>query len=71
MSDYCQSHEKLVHAYFHLFCTHWIGISGNEFSRLIFSFWLQEAVAHLEEIKKSVEAKMALRQSNLNPERPG
>ncbi|KAG2730010.1 hypothetical protein I3843_01G269600 [Carya illinoinensis] len=30
----------------------------------------EEAVAHLEEIKKSVEAKMALRQSNLNPERP-
>jgi len=32
---------------------------------------MQEAVARLEEIKKSVEAKMALRQSNLNPERPG
>ncbi|PNX98651.1 regulator of nonsense transcripts UPF2-like protein [Trifolium pratense] len=30
----------------------------------------EEAVAHLEEIKKSIEAKMALRQSNLNPERP-
>lgn len=30
----------------------------------------QEAVAHLEEIKKSIEAKMALRQSNLNPDRP-
>ncbi|XP_027902301.1 regulator of nonsense transcripts UPF2 [Vigna unguiculata] len=30
----------------------------------------EEAVARLEEIKKSVEAKMALRQSNLNPERP-
>ncbi|XP_035548601.1 regulator of nonsense transcripts UPF2 isoform X1 [Juglans regia] len=30
----------------------------------------EEAVAHLEEIKKSMEAKMALRQSNLNPERP-
>ncbi|EYU24490.1 hypothetical protein MIMGU_mgv1a000416mg [Erythranthe guttata] len=31
---------------------------------------VQEAVARLEEIKKSVEAKMALRQSNLNPDRP-
>ncbi|KAH9722579.1 Regulator of nonsense transcripts UPF2 [Citrus sinensis] len=31
----------------------------------------EEAVARLEEIKKSIEAKMALRQSNLNPERPG
>ncbi|KAJ1437025.1 hypothetical protein SESBI_03863 [Sesbania bispinosa] len=30
----------------------------------------EEAVAHLEEIKKSIEAKMALRQSNLNPDRP-
>ncbi|XP_052203853.1 regulator of nonsense transcripts UPF2 isoform X2 [Diospyros lotus] len=30
----------------------------------------QEAVARHEELKKSVEAKMALRQSNLNPERP-
>ncbi|KAH9778559.1 Regulator of nonsense transcripts UPF2 [Citrus sinensis] len=30
----------------------------------------EEAVARLEEIKKSIEAKMALRQSNLNPERP-
>ncbi|CAJ1975643.1 unnamed protein product [Sphenostylis stenocarpa] len=30
----------------------------------------EEAVARLEEIKKSVEAKMALRQSNLNLERP-
>ncbi|KAG5006500.1 hypothetical protein JHK85_025042 [Glycine max] len=29
-----------------------------------------EAVARLEEIKKSIEAKLALRQSNLNPERP-
>jgi len=28
-------------------------------------------VARQEEIKKSFEAKMALRQSNLNPERPG
>ncbi|KAJ0103224.1 hypothetical protein Patl1_06191 [Pistacia atlantica] len=28
------------------------------------------AAARLEEIKKSIEAKMALRQSNLNPERP-
>lgn len=43
----------------------------NDFLRLLFSFLLQEAVARLEEIKKSVEAKMALRQSNLNPERPG
>ena len=34
-------------------------------------FLMQEAVARLEEIKKSIEAKMALRQSNLNPERPG
>lgn len=32
---------------------------------------MQEAVARLEEFKKSVEAKMSLRQSNLNPERPG
>lgn len=32
---------------------------------------MQEAVARLEEFKKSVEAKKALRQSNLNPERPG
>uniref|UniRef100_A0A2N9H3E2 Uncharacterized protein n=1 Tax=Fagus sylvatica TaxID=28930 RepID=A0A2N9H3E2_FAGSY len=31
---------------------------------------LYEAAARLEEMKKSVEAKMALRQSNLNPERP-
>ncbi|EPS67341.1 hypothetical protein M569_07434, partial [Genlisea aurea] len=30
----------------------------------------QEAVARLEEIKKSIETKMALRKSNLNPERP-
>ncbi|KAL3523412.1 hypothetical protein ACH5RR_016246 [Cinchona calisaya] len=30
----------------------------------------EEAVARSEEFKKSVEAKMALRQSNLNPERP-
>ncbi|KAK9282639.1 hypothetical protein L1049_010858 [Liquidambar formosana] len=30
----------------------------------------EEAVARLEEFKKSMEAKMALRQSNLNPERP-
>ncbi|GFZ14825.1 regulator of nonsense transcripts UPF2 [Actinidia rufa] len=30
----------------------------------------EEAVARHEEFKKSVEAKMALRQSNLNPERP-
>lgn len=32
---------------------------------------MQEAVARLEEFKKSVEAKIALRQANLNPERPG
>lgn len=32
---------------------------------------MQEAVARHEEYKKSVEAKMALRQINLNPERPG
>ncbi|CAA7052016.1 unnamed protein product [Microthlaspi erraticum] len=30
----------------------------------------EEALARLAEIKKSVEAKMALRQNNLNPERP-
>ncbi|KAK6270895.1 hypothetical protein POUND7_007993 [Theobroma cacao] len=30
----------------------------------------EEAVARLEEMKKSIEGKMALRQSNLNPERP-
>ncbi|KAL6185650.1 hypothetical protein ACLB2K_041780 [Fragaria x ananassa] len=30
----------------------------------------EEAVARLEEMKKSIESKMALRQSNLNPERP-
>ncbi|CAI9786648.1 unnamed protein product [Fraxinus pennsylvanica] len=30
----------------------------------------EEAVARLEEFKKSVEAKMVLHQSNLNPERP-
>ncbi|GAB4854899.1 Regulator of nonsense transcripts upf2 [Ancistrocladus abbreviatus] len=30
----------------------------------------EEAVARLEEFKKSMEAKMTLRQSNLNPERP-
>ncbi|KAF2294839.1 hypothetical protein GH714_021318 [Hevea brasiliensis] len=30
----------------------------------------EEALARLEEMKKSVEAKVALRQSNLNPERP-
>ncbi|XP_041998089.1 regulator of nonsense transcripts UPF2-like [Salvia splendens] len=30
----------------------------------------EEAIARLEEFKKSIEAKMALRQSNLNPERP-
>lgn len=37
---------------------------------VIVSFF-QEAVARLEEIKKSIESKIALRQSNLNPERPG
>lgn len=37
----------------------------------IICFACQEAVARLEEIKKSIEAKVALRQSNLNPERPG
>ncbi|RVW60871.1 Regulator of nonsense transcripts UPF2 [Vitis vinifera] len=31
----------------------------------------EEAVARLEEFKKSMEAKMALRRTNLNPERPG
>ncbi|KAG6410635.1 hypothetical protein SASPL_128700 [Salvia splendens] len=31
----------------------------------------EETIARLEEFKKSIEAKMALRQSNLNPERPG
>ncbi|KAJ8557118.1 hypothetical protein K7X08_002743 [Anisodus acutangulus] len=31
----------------------------------------EEAVARHEELKKSVEAKMVLRQNNLNPERPG
>ncbi|XP_022765306.1 regulator of nonsense transcripts UPF2-like isoform X3 [Durio zibethinus] len=30
----------------------------------------EEAVARIEEIKKSIEGKMALRQTNLNPERP-
>ncbi|OMO81089.1 MIF4G-like, type 3 [Corchorus olitorius] len=30
----------------------------------------EEAVARLEEIKKSIESKLSLRQSNLNPERP-
>ncbi|XVE68979.1 hypothetical protein DITRI_Ditri09bG0113600 [Diplodiscus trichospermus] len=30
----------------------------------------EEAIARLEEIKKSFEGKMALRQTNLNPERP-
>ncbi|KAK3232332.1 hypothetical protein Dsin_004213 [Dipteronia sinensis] len=30
----------------------------------------EEAVARLEEIRKSIEGKMALRQSNLNSERP-
>ncbi|OVA18186.1 MIF4G-like [Macleaya cordata] len=30
----------------------------------------EENVARLEEVKKSIEAKMTLRQSNLNPERP-
>ncbi|KAH1209856.1 Regulator of nonsense transcripts UPF2 [Glycine max] len=35
-----------------------------------FSTFTSEAVARLEEIKKSIEAKLALRQSNLNPERP-
>ncbi|XP_011046308.1 PREDICTED: regulator of nonsense transcripts UPF2-like [Populus euphratica] len=30
----------------------------------------EEAVARLEEMKKSIEAKVALRQSNLNPQRP-
>lgn len=57
----------------YLFCSHfgWVFLYRNEFLRLLFSFLLQESVARLEEIKKSVEAKMALRQSNLNPERPG
>ncbi|KAF8397616.1 hypothetical protein HHK36_016536 [Tetracentron sinense] len=32
---------------------------------------LQETVARIEEFKKSMEAKIALRQRNLNPERPG
>lgn len=54
-------------------CAHfgWVFLYRNDFLRLLFSFLLQEAVARLEEIKKSMEAKMALRQSNLNPERPG
>jgi len=43
----------------------------DDLLRLDFSNVMQEAVARLEEIKKSIEAKMALRQSNLNPERPG
>ncbi|QHO01576.1 Regulator of nonsense transcripts [Arachis hypogaea] len=30
----------------------------------------EEAVARLEELQKSIEAKMTLRQSNLNPDRP-
>jgi regulator of nonsense transcripts 2 len=30
----------------------------------------EEALARLEEIKKSIEAKLTLRQNNLNPERP-
>ena len=34
-------------------------------------FLFQEAVARLEEFKKSMETKMALRRANLNPERPG
>ena len=41
---------------------------------LLFSniqYLVQESVARSEEFKKSVEAKMALRQSNMNPERPG
>lgn len=55
-------------------------IPCSQFSRflllgelLFFSkmYFVQEAVARSEEFKKSVEAKMALRQSNLNPERPG
>ncbi|KAJ6432783.1 hypothetical protein OIU84_019923 [Salix udensis] len=31
----------------------------------------EEAAARQEEMKKSIEAKVALRQSNLNPDRPG
>ena len=44
---------------------------GSDFGRVVIDSFLQEAAARLEEIKKSIEAKMALRQSNLNPERPG
>lgn len=43
----------------------------SDFGRVVIASFLQEAAARLEEIKKSIEAKMALRQSNLNPERPG
>ena len=32
---------------------------------------MQESVARLEEFKRSIDAKIALRNSNLNPERPG
>jgi len=32
---------------------------------------VQESVARLEEYKRSIDAKIALRNSNLNPERPG
>lgn len=48
-----------------------IFVKINDLVHKITFFLLQEAAARLEEIKKSIEAKMALRQSNLNPERPG
>ncbi|KAK7281415.1 hypothetical protein RIF29_09392 [Crotalaria pallida] len=46
-----------------------VKVTANRMMRL-FSFGSDEAVARLEEVKKSIETKMALRQSNLNPERP-
>ena len=50
----------------------WSLLQQIEYTHLSFPCWSQkEALARLEEIKKSIEAKMALRQSNLNPERPG
>lgn len=43
----------------------------SDFDKAVIGSFLQEAAARLEEVKKSIEAKMAFRQSNLNPERPG
>lgn len=53
-----------------LYSLYWLLALRGELN-VVYEILGQEAVAHLEEIKKSIEAKIALRQSNLNPDRPG